>query len=325
MIRLDFVLKDPLPANLDDFVGNPSVGAVIVQLENEALVQVGNPLPSDPDVAVTLESVRSALTAASADAALVVLNAPSNASPTIISYVGDATRPKQRLMYSSAVTTVQEALRVHCSTAQVTEIEEIAPTVVKHKETGAARLALMTESERHREEVNKMEVAPQSTSMPGVSVRLSKTAEDLLEKFAQGGLAGAVFKIEKEQVEVDAEVASGGLSAVLAALSGAEPRFVFAQYTPEGESAEQPIMLYLCPSACKPREKMMYASSRAAFLAVANDKGIVPAKRVEAGDKDEIEEVVRDAFVPMEDYVTEEKAPKPPGKPSWMNGPRIML
>lgn len=71
-------------------------------------------------------------------------------------------------------------------------------------------------------------------------------------------------------------------------ISSTEPRFAFFKYT---EHEQSPIIfVYTCPSGSKVKERMVYASSRAYLVTVAEQAGLIIAKKLEASDPNDISE-----------------------------------
>ena len=73
---------------------------------------------------------------------------------------------------------------------------------------------------------------------------------------------------------------AGGLAS---AISDVEPRYSLFRYTHAfGGAEESPLLfIYTCPSGLKVRERMLYASSKAGFIAaLGNEFGLEVLKKV---------------------------------------------
>lgn len=217
-------------------------------------------------------------------------------------------------------------MRPNISAVQVSAIADIQPSLFVRHKTAEDREELMTDGERMKAAIAKMEVVPQPTTLPGVAIPLSKESIGALQLYRTGAVAAVSLKVTPDCICVDRVLdAFGGLSAVKTILPAQEPRFVLARYAREGQSepAGQLVMVYLCPSACKPREKMYYASGRAFFLSQLSDLGIKFVRRVETDSCDDFITDVVDAFEAP--ALVEEMARPRPAQPVMSKGPRMLI
>jgi twinfilin-like protein len=119
---------------------------------------------------------------------------------------------------------------------------------------------------------------------------------------------------EKEQLALAGEGAKGVSLAELAGhVEKSAPRYtVYGMETDDGWAA---VFIYTCPSGSKPRERMLYASSRRSAEALVTDEaGLTLAKRVEATDPEEITAELQEEFKPKAETKTGFSKPKRPGR-----------
>ena len=87
----------------------------------------------------------------------------------------------------------------------------------------------------------------------------------------------------KQEVIELVSVSSIDLDGLASAISDTEPRYSLFTYSHTSEGTEQVplVFIYSCPSGLGVRERMLYASSKAGFLAaLSKDVGLEIAKKV---------------------------------------------
>lgn len=90
------------------------------------------------------------------------------------------------------------------------------------------------------------------------------------------------INVPTETIEL-AETGSTDAEGLSSAISATEPRYTFFRYNHALEGSEQSpvVFIYTCPSGSKIKERMVYASTKAGFLAAASSTlGIEIAKKV---------------------------------------------
>ena len=96
-----------------------------------------------------------------------------------------------------------------------------------------------------------------------------------------------------------------------------QPRFVIVHWT-EGKS----VLLYICPSGCKPKERMPYASTKASFVAQLGHQEVKCDKSIETDEPAELEATVNDALnAPV---LADDVKPIAP-KAVMSKGPRMLM
>lgn len=331
MLNVKYKLDDSLVAALQQISSDASVGPLLVVMQDEVmkpLAPAGRTLGS---VQKDLDAVRKRIHGDNIMCVFVVVRVAPN-EIGVITYVNDDAKPRDRLMYSSGTAHLQDAVKApRVLSAQTSVVDGIKPTMFQRTETDAGREELMTESERRNAEIAKMEVAPQPSCLPGVSMKVSKDAaevQETLSKFADGQVDAASFKMDGEALSLDRKVSGvapgSELEAAKEMLPADQPRFVLTYAT---KSAKQgggraPVMVYVCPDSCKPKEKMTYASTKASFVKMTAEKGIQFYRRIETSGRDEFISTVQYYMEDVEDVPEE---PRAPAKPAGAKGPRMLI
>lgn len=98
-------------------------------------------------------------------------------------------------------------------------------------------------------------------------------------------------------------------------ISTTSPRYSFYRYSSPSTPAAI-VFIYTCPSGSKIKERMLYASSRAAVVAIAEkEAGLSVAKKMEASGPDELTEaVLEEEFKPRVEVKRAFERPKRPGR-----------
>lgn len=322
MIHIDFSIDAEAKAALDKSVSTTSIGAILITAEKEQLKLLAPPLNSSGNIDEDMKSVRKVLTEKGSTAAYIVLRT-SPTQQAVLVYVSDAAPAKDRMIYSSGSHRIVGATpQAQKATVQVSSIAEIVPSLLSGLTQGQ-RDDLMTESERNKAAIARMELAPQPVALPGISIQMSSEADALLVDFAKGSIDAITFKIEKERLELDQSAGrgSGGIEAIKDLLPEGQPRFVVMRYTPPKSTRHAFVMVYVCPPTCSPKVKIHYASSAAAFREHAAQRNIRFEHRVETDTRETLQEDVQSAF---EAYPVGEEKPRAPA-PAVAKGPRMLI
>lgn len=191
----------------------------------------------------------------------------------------------------------------------------------KHEDHSAAERPL-TESERDLEGIREAEAREGGGSSrrsagygsSGVKIRVADEIREALAKLESSDGEIVMLKIDKDETVVLARDPTSGVSPDLlsSTISGTEPNYTFYRYEPQSAN----IFIYTCPTAAKPRERMLYASSRANVVAWAEQEaGIVIGKKLEFSDPSELTaQSIEGEFAPKEEKKSGFARPKRPGK-----------
>ncbi|CAJ1022587.1 Cofilin/tropomyosin-type actin-binding protein, putative [Leishmania lindenbergi] len=302
MLQIELTIAPDAQAALEESgKHNTATVAVLITIEKEALHLLAPPVSFSGDgFEHDLTTTRTFLDAKSVSAAyIVVRSAPS--TQHVVMYVSDSAAAKNRMLYSTGLRSVVEATpHAQKQTIQISSVNELLPSLFE-AEPMNVREDLMTESERHRAAIARMVVAPQPVALPGVAIKMTPEASDMLSQFAGGAVDVATFKIEAEQLKLDQVVKQlgGDFNQVKSILTDTDPRFVLLRYpSPKTQRAEA-VMVYVCPPTCSPKIKIQYASSVAAFREQASHHKIKFAHKVETDTPSTLVEDVHSAFEPF--------------------------
>ncbi|EPY27756.1 PTK9 protein tyrosine kinase 9 [Strigomonas culicis] len=323
MMRVNFKIDPTLQSTVDEINRGMRLQTVIAIVDNEIVKMQAEPFNSTCNLSKDCDEIRKRLRAANLKCAYIVLLVSTN-QPALIIYVSDTAKPRDRMMYSTGSNHMQEAVQVSSAyCVQCSAIDEIGPELFRGSESGKRREDLMTESERMTARIAKMEVAPPPSVLPGVSTPITDEGDDLMTKFAKREVETVSFKIEDSRICADAKVVGDkGLQAAAAILPADHPRYVITRFTPAATAAvEKCVLIYVCPQACKPREKMPYASSKASFMTYAHKHGIKFDRSIEVSAVSELVQTAEDAFVALEDDSAAPRAPKATAP----KGPRMLI
>uniref|UniRef100_A0A0A9X402 Uncharacterized protein C17H9.11 n=1 Tax=Lygus hesperus TaxID=30085 RepID=A0A0A9X402_LYGHE len=119
-----------------------------------------------------------------------------------------------------------------------------------------------------------------------------------MKRFAKCNIHTITFKVELGVVEVDKKLDQVDyLEEVVKHIPADRPRFVLTHH---GKSCEPqrmiPVLVYICPLTCTPKERMTYAASKACFLRCAKQHAGTFHHRIDVGSRDEFIAGVHDAL-----------------------------
>lgn len=331
MLRIDFSIAPDAQAALEES-GKRTSNAVAIALtiEKEVLKLLAPPIAATGSgLEEDLKATRKALEAKKPSGAyLIVRTSPS--TQYVVIFVSDAASAKERMLFSTGTSRAVGATpHAQKRTLQISSLAELQPSLFE-AESKKIREDLMTESERNQAAIARMEVAPQPVALPGVAIKMTAEADDMLTKFAKGAVEVVTYKIVSEQLQLDRTMAKlgGDLANVKELLPAAEPRFVLVRYPSPKTSRAEFVMVYVCPPACSPKVKIQYASSAAAFREQASRHEIKFAQKVETDTRETLVEDVQSAFVPFNAgggaAAPRESAPRPP-VPGAEKGHRMLI
>ncbi|CAD2214982.1 Cofilin/tropomyosin-type actin-binding protein, putative [Angomonas deanei] len=322
MLHVGFKVDDALRDKLSKVGKDNDIGAIVAVASNEIIQE--NFFIQSKDLTKSCDAVREHLVKEGLTCAYIVVRV-ADSQPSLVVYVSDSAKPRDRMVYSSGASNMRDIVRVSSTlTVQASAPEEIKPELFVRKESAAGREDLMTASEKMNDRLSKMEVAPQPSILPGVATPVTKAVDQALDAFAKGEVATVTFKIENGNIDVDKQIkGEKGLNTIVPVLPDDHPRYIITRFTPKALKEEKSVMIYVCPGACPPKEKMPYASSKAPFVAYLSGKKVTLDRRVECGEVSEMIQTVEDHFVDV-DFGEEEAAPHPP-KPAMAKGPRMLI
>ncbi|KAH9577514.1 Actin-depolymerizing factor homology domain [Trypanosoma melophagium] len=334
--KVDSALENALKSFREEYA---LIRAVIVTIDDEVMHLHGNPVEATTNLEADLAKVREVITADKLEAAFIIVKLKKGEFAQV-SFCVEGIKPKVRMVYATGAGHLSEASGLpHLAREHVGRVADLVPSLFA-KETESTRADLMTEGEKIRLAIDKMEVAPNPVAMPGVDMPLTEAGALELEKFGRGEVFALTFTVEPDKILLDKKLdkvkeiesstnASTALSfvidAVKALIPADHPRFVVLR-CPVDDNTTKAMMVYICPSTCKARELMVYASSKASFLLQAKNHGVKFARRMELDSTDELRSAIEDALLlgaELEDENPEDK-PAPP-RPVGSKGPRMLI
>ncbi|ORC93621.1 putative G-actin binding protein, putative,twinfilin [Trypanosoma theileri] len=340
MLTVNFKLDSALEKTLKSFrEEHAPTRAVVVTIKNEVMQLHGKPIEATTKLENDLSKVRDLITADKIEAAFIIVKLKEKEFAQVF-FCQDGISPKVRMVYATGAGHLAEASGLpHTVKEHVGRVTDIVPSLFA-KETESTREELMTEGEKLRKAIDKMEVAPNPVAMPGVVMPLTSEGMQELEKFARGEVCALTFTVESDKIVLDKKLAevkgtgsttssSSALSSLMEAVKALippnHPRFVVFR-CPVDATTTKAMMVYICPSVCKARELMVYASSKASFLMQAKHHGVTFARRLELDSTDELKSAVEEALAHGGELEDENPSDKPaPPRPVASKGPRMLI
>ncbi|KPA82278.1 putative G-actin binding protein [Leptomonas pyrrhocoris] len=319
MLRIDFSIAADAQSALEESGKRSSTAfAILIVIEKEMLKLLAPPVTSSGGgLEDDLKATRKLLETKNPSGAYVIVRT-SPSSQYVVIYVDNAASAKDRMLFSTGTSRVVGATpHAQKRTIQISSVSELLPSLFE-AESKKIREDLMTESERNQAAIARMEVAPQPVALPGVAIKMTAEADEMLSQFAKGTVEVVTFKIVSEQLQLDTTVRklNGDLENVKDVLPEAEPRFVLVRYPSPKTSRAEYVMVYVCPPSCSPKVKIQYASSAAAFREQASRHEIKFAQKVETDTRETLVEDVKSAFVPFNaggaSAASQHDRPRPP-------------
>ncbi|KAG5493963.1 hypothetical protein JKF63_01795 [Porcisia hertigi] len=259
---------------------------------------------------------------------IVVRSAPG--TQHVIMYVSSTASTVNRMLYSTGVKRLLEMTPgAKRGPVQIFEMSDLVPSLFETLSEEEQK-DLMTEREREQAAIAEMDLAPQPVALPGVPIKLTPAADDMLTQFANGEVDVATFMVAAEELLLDQSVRQldGDLDQLKSILSDAEPRFILLRYPSPNTQLQETVMVYMCPPTCSPQIKIQYASSVAAFRAEASRYDIKVTQKVETDTPATLVEDFHRSFEPFPSdgalEVERELQPSPPPS-SAPKGHRMLL
>ncbi|KAK9236181.1 hypothetical protein V1525DRAFT_407792 [Lipomyces kononenkoae] len=255
----------------------------------------------------------------------------TTAGLTLISYIPDGAPVRRKMLYASTRNTLVRELGGDKIAASffTTEKDEITREGFE-KFAAHDRLAQpLTEEERAlrsvREDEAKEGLAGTSTRKSHVSSGLAFPISDDVGR-ALSGLNGQDYNmivleidVANERIELAKKAQIEEPTHLHGLISTDQPRYTFFLFKHEFGQVEHEsfVFIYTCPAGSKIKERMLYASCRAAIVAEAEAiAGLKVHKRIEAGDGSEItrESLLADLHPQQQETKRAFARPKAPGR-----------
>lgn len=209
---------------------------------------------------------------------------------TLISYIPDAAPVRHKMLYASTRNTLTRELGSDkiASSYFTTEKEELSPEGLRKFAEHEKVSNPLTEEERALKSVLEIEakegLAGTATRKAhvssGLSFPVSDSVRQALANIRNENAAVLEIDIGKEIVELTTSTTIDDPSALAQVISVEAPRYTFFLFKLE-ENEEALVFIYTCPAAAKIKERMLYASCRAAVVAEAEGlTGLKVARKV---------------------------------------------
>jgi hypothetical protein len=293
------------------------IRAIFAVIENEEIVAFGRPVEATVNLTSDLAEVRARIAKDSIGACWIILKLYEKRFEQIM-YIPDGIKPRIKMMYATSAVNLRNETHLPVGTdTHVVNAEEINPTLFG-RDIEAERVELRTDKEKIQAELAQMPVAPTPSGLPGVANPLDEEGRAAVQQFKANAIRAATFTVSPKGIHVDKTLPNGSSNAdLVAACPETQPRFVIVHWT-EGKT----VLLYICPSGCKPKERMPYASSKASFVAQLGHQEVKCGKSIETDTPAELEATVSDAL--QAPALEDDVKPVAP-KPVMTKGPRMLM
>ncbi|KAG9305488.1 hypothetical protein G9A89_006458 [Geosiphon pyriformis] len=244
-------------------------------------------------------------------------------------YVPDLAKVRDKMLYASTRATLTRDLGDNYF------VDSIYGTVandftyegyLKHKKHQLAD-APLTEREKELAEIKIAEVNSFSSSTrkshaAGVSFPIADEALVALKQLGSADRTHNLVQLVVDTIGEKFELSSSdniGVDQLAAVLPVDAPRFSFFayNYSHNGQEFDSIVFIYTCPSTSKIRERMLYSSSRASIISIAEKEASLEiVKKLETNDpKDLNESFLLNELHPKKDIgIKKFDRPKPPGR-----------
>jgi twinfilin-like protein len=240
-----------------------------------------------------------------------------------VTYVPNEAHVRKKTLFASTRLTLTRTLGAanFSESVFVTEAKELTPEGWNAHEAHVAAENPLTEEERGFESIREAEInevggtgrrgAGYGPGTGGKTMDADGDALAALKGLEKGDVVG--LKIDEKEHIVLADSIAKGVSPgqVSSHIANDAPR-----YTIYGGETGSAIFIYTCPSGSKPRDRMMYASSRRSAEALATvQAGLTLTHRVEFSDPSEVDvQALENEIAPKEEVKTGFSKPKRPGR-----------
>ncbi|KAK9244985.1 hypothetical protein V1506DRAFT_539544 [Lipomyces tetrasporus] len=252
----------------------------------------------------------------------------------LISYIPDAAPVRRKMLYAATRNTLARELGGDRITASffTTDKREITPDGFRKFAEHDKVSQPLTDEERALRSVREVEA---TEGFAGTTTRKSHVSSGLAFPISQAaatglaGLNGAAageynlvvleIDVQNESIELAKQAQIEEPTHLHSMISTEQPRYTFFlfRHTVGDVDHESLVFIYTCPGGSKVKERMLYASCRAAIVAEAEAAaGLKVDKRIEAGDGSEItrESLVADLHPQQQENKRAFARPKAPGR-----------
>ncbi|KAK7207769.1 hypothetical protein BZA70DRAFT_272171 [Myxozyma melibiosi] len=282
------------------FSSDGSLRTLLISIENESL-EPGSQFPVKSNYFDDMAQLSSVV---KPNAPLYILHRKDEGNEfTLISYIPDAAPVRHKMLYASTRNTLMRELGSDkiASSFFTTEQDELSAEGLRKFVAHEQLSNPLSEEERALKSVMEIEAKEglagtttrKSHVSSGLSFPVSDSVRDALSELEGGRENVAVLELDvsKESVELATRTTVEDPSQLSEVISTDAPRYTFFLFEHgEGAGKEKALVfIYTCPSSAKIKERMLYASCRAAVIAEAEGvSGMKVARKIEASDGSEI-------------------------------------
>ncbi|KAJ6263223.1 Twinfilin-1 [Drechslerella dactyloides] len=319
--------SDELIQQFNSLVSSSSLRGLIAGIAREALVPVTT-VPRSGTFEQDLAQLDHLLKD-NEPAYIILRRLESGPAPFVcVTYVPDTAHVRSKMLFASTRNTLTRELGTeHFSeTIFATTKAEVTAEGFKKHDAHVKKAAPLTEEEAALKGVKEAEAeasrgttARASHVSSGVSFPMSDAALDALRRLptTPNGLVQLKLDLQAETIEL-ADDSTSTAHDLVKVIPHDEPRYSFFNYSPdkyEGVKENPIVFIYTCPPDSKIRERMLYASCRAAVLnAATKEADIVIDKKLESGAPDITEQQLAEEFQPKVEQKQAFQRPKRPGR-----------
>ncbi|KAK9323783.1 hypothetical protein V1517DRAFT_306771 [Lipomyces orientalis] len=252
----------------------------------------------------------------------------------LISYIPDAAPVRRKMLFASTRNTLVRELGGDRITASffTTDKREITPDGLRKFAEHDKVSQPLTDEERALRSVREVEA---TEGFAGTTTRKSHVSSGLAFPISQAaatglaGLNGAArgeynlvvleIDVQNESIELAKKAQIEEPTHLHSMISTDQPRYTFFlfRHTVGDVDHESLVFIYTCPGGSKVKERMLYASCRAAIVAEAEAAaGLKVDRRIEAGDGSEVtrESLIADLHPQQQETKRVFARPKAPGR-----------
>lgn len=301
MLSIPFTVSSELEHTIHGMAMNEFNGSFLTNVVSERLSLIAEPIVfGAQDMSDGYAQIRSQIAESDVSAAYVIVHVQP-AACTLFVYISDSARNKERLLLSAGLPHLRGVLErmmpgVCITVRRVETPDEIVPEPPGDLDVDAYRYDLMTPSERFYLLLKDAEVVPPPSVLPGVRLSMDSEGDAQMDAFARGTLSTVSYTVQDGTIRVNKTFfLARTLEEFIGLIPINEPQFIITKFRlVKGDSdVRKPIMIYVCPSSCGAKTKMMFASAKACFLEHAKNHHIYFVRKIEGYDGAEVAQELR--------------------------------
>ena len=265
--------------------------AVFAVIDNEEIVALGKPVEATVNLTADLAAVRKRIADDKIGACFIIVKLEEKRFEQLM-YIPEGVKPKTKMLYATSAVYLRNETHLPVGTdTHIVNADEINPTLFG-RDIETERKELMNEHEKAKAEIAQLDPTPAPSGMPGVANPIDEAGRAAVAQFKAKEIRAATFTVSPKGIHVDKTLPkSTSNKDLVSVIPDNQPRFAIVHWT-----EEKIVLLYVCPSTCKPKDRMPYASTKASFVAQLGHQEVKATKSVETDSPLEIESAVNDAL-----------------------------